>query len=289
MLAELSPAILEKPDEVGSSCGRAQPFLRWAGGKRQLVPALLSHLPHDVVRMPYFEPFLGAGSLFFAVQPSGAVLGDANTQLIETYRALRDDPDGVRDELARLIGQHSKEHYYAVRATYNVGQSSCSQAARFIYLNKTCFNGIFRVNTSGQFNVPKGGKDKLAMPSEEEYSLVSKSLSNSRLLAASYTETLSLAGCGSFAYLDPPYPPLNETAYFTHYTSDRFGHESQEALAEEVRKLHNRGVYFLMSNADTPVIRELYSGFVQESISVQRYVSCKGKRLRVSELLIWNY
>jgi len=239
--------------------------------------------------MVYIEPFLGAGSLYFAVQPLKAILGDANRSLIHTYKAIRDTPSEVRAELQKLINRHSHEHYYLVREAYNRGRESAIQAARFIYLNKTCFNGIFRVNTRGAFNVPKGGKDKLTLPTELEYSLVSELLERAELHGTDYAQTLSLANTGCFVYLDPPYPPLNETAYFTHYTSDRFGTESQMSLASEVKKLHNRGVFFLMSNADTPLIRDLYSEFTLEAIPVQRYVSCKGQRIKVSELLIRNY
>jgi DNA adenine methylase len=267
----------------------AQPFLRWAGGKRQLVPSLIAHLPLDIAERKYIEPFLGAASLFFALKPAKAVLGDANKALIATYRAIRDEPERVREHLAALIKNHNSINYYKIRKKYNDEKFSSEQAARFIYLNKACFNGIFRVNRKGEFNVPKGSKDKLALPTQVEYKPISEALKKATLCPFAYTTTLKRASTGDFVYLDPPYPALNGTAYFNHYTADRFDVQAQADLASEVQALHNRGVLFLMSNADVPVVRELYASFSIYPIEVRRFITCKKDRMQVSELLIRNY
>lgn len=268
---------------------RAQPFLSWAGGKRKLIPLLVSHLPSDMCRRRYVEPFLGAGSLFFKVGPTNALLSDANPFLIAAYEGIRDHADAVRGELKKHIESHSSAHYYRTRDAYNRLRHSAAQTARFIYLNKTCFNGIFRVNTKGQFNVPKGSKDRPTMPLREDFQAIAKALSHATLTHGDFSKTLANVAASDFVYLDPPYPALNGTAYFTHYTSDRFDSKAQERLAENVKQVDNRGASFLMSNADVDSIRALYANFDMVSVPVQRFVSCKGKRVPVSELLIKNY
>jgi DNA adenine methylase len=272
-----------------ASLTKPKPFLRWAGGKRQLVKSLIVHLPSDVHERRYVEPFLGAGSLFFAVRPSSALLGDANRRLIETYRALCKDPEDVRRELDLLLEAHSPAAYYLVRDAYNRSVFSTLQAARFLYLNKTCFNGVYRVNGKGEFNVPIGKKDRIAPPSALEFAQVATALRNAEVVCLDYRQTLSRVLDNDFVYLDPPYPALNDTAFFNHYTADRFTEASQKSLADDVIKLHNRGVRFLMSNADTPAIRELYKSYTTTSVSVRRYITCKSQRLEVAELLIQNY
>ena len=267
----------------------AAPFLRWVGGKQQLIKLLLAQLPPQVHSRRYVEPFLGAGSLFFAHAPKSALLADANPSLIATFQALKEGPDSVLQHLRSNILSHSKKNYYSTRALYNRRPQSPAQAARFIYLNMTCFNGIFRVNQKGKFNVPKGSKDKLQCPPREEYEAISKLLQGADLRAADFTETLDLASINDFIYLDPPCPALNDTAYFAHYTKVRFGEANQKVLADRVRVVDNLGIPFLMSNADLPIVRQLYKGFRLIQLPVKRYVSCKGERTAVMELLIRNY
>ncbi len=268
---------------------RAKPFLKWAGGKRKLVPLLMSHLPDDLAQRRYIEPFLGAGSLFFEVAPRRALLSDANRSLIAVYESIRDHAEIVRRELKRHIECHSRSHYYETREVYNKRPPSAAQAARFIYLNMTCFNGIFRVNTKGQFNVPKGSKDKLTLPSVDEFRAVAAALSGATLATGDFAECLAGMTASDFVYLDPPYPALNDTAYFAHYTSNRFGSDAQERLANAVKRAHKNGARFLMSNADVESIKVLYAEFEIVSVPVRRFISCNGKRLHVSELLIRNY
>jgi DNA adenine methylase len=266
------------------------PFLRWAGGKRKLVPRLLRALPTDFSRRRYCEPFVGAGALFLAICPRSARLSDANAHLMDCYSAIRTQPETV----ARYLRQHSKssseDYYYSVREQYNRPQlPSSAQAARFIYLNRTCFNGIFRVNRNGAFNVPYGFKEPPPVPSHAELRKVSEVLRHAELRTVGFEQALSGLGADDFAYLDPPYPPINGTAYFTHYTADRFSEENQNQLADCVLRLNKRGAAFMMSNADTPLIRRLYGGFQLVPLSVTRFITCKAAKYQAAEVLITNY
>jgi DNA adenine methylase len=266
------------------------PILRWIGGKRQLVSHLISFLPRDIEGRIYHEPFLGAGWLFFALRPEKAVLSDANVHLIQCYEFVRDSWEEVSKYLWKHLSQDSEDHYYKVRARYNSSSSSPDQAARFIYLNKSCFNGIFRVNQNGQFNVPYGWKKRPAIPDSSHLERVSCILRRASLSAQPFEHSLRGLSRRDFVYLDPPYPPLNGvTANFTHYTKDRFKVDDQLRLAGAVRELDERGCKFMMSNADTCQIRSLYKGFYISSLPVTRYVTCKSVKHRVSELVITNY
>lgn len=268
---------------------RVEPFLRWAGGKRQLRKTLLKFLPTDILSRTYREPFLGGGSLFFAAQPKLAVLSDANEHLIRCYEFVRDQPALLARYLRDYASKDAEAYYYRVRDEYNSSRFSAAQAARFIYLNKTCFNGIFRVNSKGEFNVPYGQKMTPAIPDEDDLTTVAHALKNATLRTSSFEKALQDALAGDFIYLDPPYPPLNGTAYFTHYTKDRFSVEDQKTLAQKVRELDNAGCLLMISNADTTLTRKLYKGYNLVSLPVIRYLTCKRKRHRVRELIITNY
>lgn len=264
-------------------------FLRWVGGKRLLAQRMLAFLPNDARERRYVEPFVGAGSLFFALQPRKAVLSDLNGHLVDCYRAVRDKPRAVAASLNALARANGKRHYYRIRKLYNRTGSSAAQAARFIYLNHTCFNGVFRVNTDGSFNVPFGDKPNPQFPSHKELARVSATLKKASLRTCDYHATLKEAQKGDLVYLDPPYPPLNGTAYFTHYTADRFSLVEQRKLAKAFRKLHRRGCLLIMTNADTPLVRGLYRGFSKLLLNRPRYVTCKKVKHQVGELVITNY
>jgi DNA adenine methylase len=266
----------------------AKPFLRWAGGKRYLLNRLLEYCPQKV-EGTYYEPFLGAGSLFFALKPGEAMLADANQHLIHCYRTVRDEWELVARCLSELTRQINKDHYYNIRDMYNRGSRSAAQAARFIFLNKTCFNGIFRVNEQGSFNVPYGKKRRPAIPSASELRRVSEILHGATIQSWAFVATLRHPKKGDFIYLDPPYPALNGTSYFAHYTSSRFSNDDQEALAGTVRKLDAKGCLVMMSNADIPAIRKLYRGFSISPIPATRFITCKKKKRVVRELVITNY
>jgi DNA adenine methylase len=265
------------------------PFLRWAGGKRQIVNELLRLLPVDIGNRRYREPFLGAGSLFFAIQPKRAVLSDANPHLIKCYEFVRDDWEAVARYLKGHAARNSQSYYYETRVRYNTSAYSAAQAARFIYLNKTCFNGIFRVNRKGEFNVPYGWKEPPAIPDRQQLWKIAAALKGATLRAASFATVLADVSPKDFLYLDPPYPPLNETAYFTHYTTGRFNKIDQEWLAGWVRKLDAVGCLFMMTNADTDKIRRLYRGFRFARLPVTRFLTCKSARYKVRELVVTNY
>ena len=267
-----------------------EPFLRWAGGKRKLVASLVEYVPNDFRKRHYHEPFLGAGSLFLSLQPSRATLSDANPHLIQCYRQVSSETAEVSYHLSRFAASNSEQFYYRIRDEYNNSEDSPQQAARFIYLNKTCFNGIFRVNTKGQFNVPYGHKEPPSIPSFETLNAASRLLRHARISNSSFEKSLAKVRGDHFVYLDPPYPPLNgTTAYFTHYTKDRFGENDQILLSEHVKHMSSIGAKVLMTNADLPIIRKLYHDFHIRILPVTRYVSCKSKKIKVNELAITNY
>ena len=282
------PAAPEPASDAADAAAEVAPFLRWVGGKRQIVRRLVEFAPSDAAQRRYIEPFLGAGSLFFALTPQQAVLGDANSHLVSCYRAVRDHAAQVAAGLRRHAAAHSEDHYYRVRALYNRSPASPARAAQFIYLNQACYNGVFRVNTKGQFNVPCGSREP-NLPASDDLERVARHLRPAKLVVGDFATTLASAQRGDFVYLDPPYPPLNGTAYFAHYTMDRFGDEDQERLATLVRQLDERGCAVMVSNADRKSVRALYAGFAIRRLSVTRYVTCKKKRHRVREVVITNY
>lgn len=265
------------------------PLLRWAGGKRRLVTRLIQALPPNISKLRYNEPFVGAASLFLALQPRDARLSDANSHLMSCYEHVRNQPDQVHRHILQHAQKTCERYYYEIRSRYNRFSPSAAQAARFIYLNKTCFNGIFRVNREGEFNVPYGFKEPPLLPTRRQLLKVSKLLAEVELCAAGFRESLRGLGQGDYVYLDPPYPPINGTSYFTHYTADRFGEKDQRLLAQCVDLLSSRGARFMMSNADTPLIRELYGHYHLVPLSVTRYVTCKAIKHSAREVLITNY
>jgi DNA adenine methylase len=287
MAAKLSP---KRVLRNGSARERPpRPFLRWAGGKANLAEKLRRFVPPDVDERRYFEPFLGAGAVFFSLQHPKANLSDLNGHLIECYRAIRDAPTAVARELRAHAQQDCEPYYYLVRDRYNRSRGGIARAAKFLYLNRTGFNGVFRVNQQGSYNVPYGKKEAPFFPSEAELLRVAAALGNAHLETQDYSRALIDARAGDFVYLDPPYPPLNGTSFFTHYTKDRFGADDQVSLADTVRELNARGCLVMLSNADTAQIRQLYGDFEISSLSVTRYVTSSAVKHRVGELIITNY
>ena len=264
-------------------------FLRWAGGKTKLVKKLLLFIPEDIQKYRYIEPFIGGGSLFFTVSPKNAIISDLNTHLIKCYIFVRDNPEKVYKYLMFLANEHSSSSYYKIRDIYNSSEYSIEQAARFIYLNKTSFNGIFRVNNNGKFNVPYGKKDSPVFPSLDQLVKASKILKYTQIYNYSYDDLPINYRNGDFVYLDPPYPPLNGTSFFTHYTSERFNDDDQLHLANFAKKLDKNNCKIMISNADTPRIRKYYNGWNINSLSVTRWITCKSIKHKVNELIITNY
>lgn len=278
--------------DVKSDQGAPHPFLKWAGGKSKLVPELLARVPADVAT--YHEPFLGGGALFFALRsatlrPVHAVLSDVNYDLVTTYEVVRDDVRG----LVRALGRHAKQHqargldyYLEVRAS--VPKSDVARAARLVYLNKTCFNGLWRVNKQGRFNVPMGRfRTPPTICDEENLYACSEALRGAAVVCLDFREILPDCVPGDFVYLDPPYYPLSETSSFTAYAKEGFGPAEQRALADEVLALDLRGVDFLLSSPDCPAVRELYQGFKLEQVTMRRNInSVSTRRGPVGELLV---
>ncbi len=272
----------------------ARPFLKWAGGKRQLLGAFASRYPASFNH--YFEPFVGAGAVFFELVTqgrigAGATLSDINAELIECYRVVRDDVDALLVLLAAHQEAHqrdAKAHYYAVRA--EVPSDPVARAARFLYLNRTCFNGLYRVNARGQFNVPLGRYENPLIFDPDRLIPASRALQGVRIEACDFSRWLDEARPGDFFYLDPPYVPVSRTANFTSYAKQGFGLEDQQRLASFVRALVGRGCHVMLSNSDTPVVRELYEGLHIERVWARRAINSKtSRRGAVAEVIIANY
>jgi DNA adenine methylase len=253
------------------------------------VQQIVSRLPHLTVDATYYEPFLGAGAVFLAYAPRRAVLSDLNPHLVETFSTVRDHPAEVAAKLRALRARDSQDAYYKTRARFNSGGTTCLQTARFIYLNQTSFNGIYRVNRRGQYNVPYGFKDNPRIPDGQELNTAARLLSRASITLADYKQALLSAREGDVVYLDPPYPPLNGTSYFTHYTKERFGTEDQVEVAETAAALRARGCSVVVTNADTPLIRDLYSHWHIVEISRPRWITSSQHKHRVVELIITSF
>jgi len=267
-----------------------RPFLRWAGGKQKLVRSLLAFAPSSDGFKTYYEPFFGAGAMFFALQPANAVLSDINSELMNCYEQVARYPHAVGHLLRLYAKSDSPDFFYGVRALAVEDLSLRQRAARFIYLNKAAFNGIYRVSKAGKFNVPYGPSFKgPAIPSTEALTLAAKCLRKAKILSGDFEQIMSLAEDGDFVYLDPPYPPRSETAYFTHYSVNRFGWDEQIRLARVFCELSERGCYVMLSNADQIKVTSLYREFYISRLSVVRWLGSNGDRFRVREIVVTNY
>lgn len=271
-----------------------KPFFRWVGGKREMLPHLLAQMPAEYGE--YFEPFTGGAALFWAARPARAQLSDANPHLVRTYVAVRDDVDAVLNELRALTLADSKEFYLAARTVDPVSLSDAAAAAWFLYLNRACFNGLWRVNKAGRFNVPYGVEGRA--PREFGVRLSDGNVDNLRACSAAlqgvvigranYADAVARAQAGDFVYFDPPYVPLTASASFTAYTADGFGDAEQVALRDTALALKARGVHVLLSNSAAPRVLELYAGFGGKFVERSGRVSCKGDgRAAVKEVLAW--
>jgi DNA adenine methylase len=269
----------------------ARPIVKWVGGKTKLLPEIERRMPTHYRR--YFEPFFGGGALFFHLQPRTAVLGDYNRDLINMYRCVSWNVDGVLRKLAQHKRRHDKEYYYATREAWNDPDKSwgnVDRAATFIYLNKTCFNGLWRVNKKGHFNVPMGRYKDPAIHRPEALHSASKLLRRTELFRGSYVDCVDRARSGDFVYFDPPYHPINATSKFTSYTEGDFSEDDQRELARVARMLSDRGCAVMLSNNDTPFIRKIYKGFKIEQVMCPRAINSKASsRGAVPEVLIRNY
>ena len=270
---------------------KASPIVKWAGGKTRLLPRLLERAPSRFGR--YYEPFMGGAALFFALESEQATLGDVNGALVGLYRAVASDVDAVIDVLRVHKTQHvDPEYYYDVRRRWNdavirLTWSEAKTAATFIYLNKTCFNGLWRENRRGEFNVPRGDYANPTILDEDALRAARDALARARIEHGSFQDTTADAEAGDFAYFDPPYDPLSDTSSFTAYAASPFGKAEQRALAEHARALDARGVFVMLSNNDTPLVRDLYDGFLIETAPCGRSINSKGDgRGKIDEVII---
>ncbi len=271
----------------------ASPFLKWVGGKGRLLAQLLPLLPPGVERMRHVEPFTGGGAMFFARSPERALLCDLNASLVDTYLAVRDDVESVISELEVLSIAHASGSYYRVRERYNAERRALSRnerAAMFVYLNKTCFNGLHRVNRRGEFNVPEGRYKNPNICDEHALRAASSALAQADIRHTSFEGLLSLAKPGDFVYLDPPYEPVSTTASFVAYGADGFSQADQTRLRDVVNELDRRGCKIMLSNSDVPFIRNLYTDYRIDTVAAPRAINCDAeKRGLVSEVVVRNY
>lgn len=263
-----------------------QPFLKWAGGKRKLVPEILSRMP--AMFGSYHEPFVGGGALFWALVSRGhkhAFLSDANVRLVNAYVAVRDDVEAVMDLLRTY--PYEKEFYLRTRSQLDEG-SAAERAARFIYVNRAGFNGMYRVNSRGEFNIPFGRYTNPTICDEARLRDCSEALQGTSILHEDFMGVASRARSGDFVYFDPPYVPVSNTSDFTGYTEVGFSLADHTRLRDLARTLADRGVHVLISNSNAPAILELYAeGFTISSVQMTRSINSKGSgRGLVEELLI---
>lgn len=269
------------------------PFVKWVGGKRQLLDEIIPLLPKHFTT--YCEPFLGGGAVLFSIQPSKAIVSDLNIDLITSYEVIRDDVDALIESLKKH--ENTTEYFYAVRdmdrdKTSYQALSRIEKASRLIYLNKTCFNGLFRVNSSGEFNSPFGHYKNPNIVNEPVLRAVSKYFNASSITFYSedFSETLSRIGKGGFVYLDPPYDPISDTASFTGYNKGGFNRDEQIRLKRCCDELTQRGIKFLLSNSATEFIKELYQEYEITIVKAKRAVNADAsKRGAIEEVLIRNY
>ena len=269
------------------------PLLKWVGGKRQLLSDILPMVDNKC--STYVEPFIGGGAVLFSMQPKRAIINDYNHELINVYRVVRDNLDELLELLYIHQANNSSEYYYEVRAwdrdEYLNKMTNIEKAARIIYLNKTCYNGLYRVNSAGQFNSPYGRYKNPNIVNEAVLKAVSKYFKNNdiNIRNGDYKDTLINLDKRSFVYLDPPYMPISSSSSFTGYTEGGFGYEHQVELKEECDKLTQQGIRFVQSNSDCDEIRELYKEYKIKTVKAKRSInSVAKKRGEINEVLIYN-
>lgn len=269
------------------------PFVKWAGGKTQLIERLREKAPPFF--HTYYEPFLGGGALFLHEGYPQAVVSDVNRELINVYRQIRDDVEAVIEAVKRLDGEECDQAYYtSVRTAYNDklrrGGLDVECAAMMIWLNKHCFNGLYRVNGKGLFNVSWNRRTRGDSIDERNLRAVSSYLRSAKveIRQGDFEEACADAKAGDFVFFDSPYVPISVTAAFSDYTKDGFTLADHERLAALFRRLDRLGVYLLLTNNDVPLVRELYDGYVIEPVDVRRYINCKASKRRSREVIVTN-
>ena len=266
------------------------PIVKWVGGKRQLMFELLKNMPETYNR--YFEPFIGGGALLFELQPDNAYISDMNEELINLYQVVRDNVD----ELIVDLQKHdiSKDYFMEIRNIDRTEEykswSNVKKASRFIYLNRTCFNGMYRVNSKGEFNVPFGHYKNPRILDENNLINCSNLLQRTEIKHADFSEILKKVKKGDFVYFDPPYVPLSETSSFTSYTKDGFDIDMQFKLRDVCDELDSMGIKFLLSNSDTKLVNELYENYNIKKVFASRQINANPDgRGKITEVLVRNY
>ena len=262
---------------------QAKPILKWAGGKTQMLNDLLPKVPSSYGR--YIEPFLGGGAMFFALQPENAIIADSNPELINVYRQVSDHVDDVIRYLEQY--ENTKETFYAVRSQKWETLPAAEAAARTIFLNKTCFNGLYRVNKKGEFNVPYGKYANPNICDRDTLYAASAVLKKAEILCGDYFLVLEhYAKEGDFVFLDPPYLPVSEYSDFKRYTKEQFYEEDHVELAKIIMRLHERGCHVILTNSNHPLVHELYASFTIDIVHTKRYISCRGNSRQGEDVIV---
>lgn len=270
-----------------------KPFLQWVGGKRSMIEQYKEYIPKKF--NTYIEPFLGGGAMFFYIKPNKAILNDSNPELIKSYEGVRDNPEDTINILRELKKRHSKDLYMKIRGLdreINMYKDLCSHeiASRMIYLNQTGFNGVYRVNKQGQFNVPIGSSLNRLICDPETLRLSGNILKSADIFCEDFQEILKKAKKGDFVYLDPPYQPVSKYSDFTRYTKEKFFEGDQIRIKEEIDRLTKKGVKVMLSNSENDFIKDLYVKYKIIEVQSGRSLNCKAnKRGKVKEFLILNY
>jgi DNA adenine methylase len=270
-----------------------KPFIKWAGGKKQLIGQFAPFFPKKIEI--YYEPFVGSGVVaFFLLKNHPEIkkiyLSDINEELIITYNVVKNNIEELIELLKKYKRNHGKEFYYKIRSQDIKTLSKVEIAARFIYLNKTCFNGLYRVNSKGEFNVPIGDYENPLICAEKDLRDISKFLKKDDIRVKQFYDSVKDAKEGNFIYFDPPYYPLPDTTSFTKYTKEKFLDEEQKLLAKVFRELDKKGCKVMLSNSDTEFIRNLYKGYHINIVRAKRMINCDAKkRGKINEVVITNY
>lgn len=266
-------------------------FVKWAGGKKQLLGQLEQYFPKKFNK--YFEPFIGGGAVAFHIiqnhRPEYIFVSDINEELINVYKMVQNNVESLIRELKKLKADHNKEKYYEIRAINTKSLSPLQRASRFVYLNKTCFNGLYRVNSKGQFNVPIGSYKNPSIVNEEELREISSLLKGVDIKVMNFEEIAEHAGKNDFVYFDPPYYPLNKGS-FTTYTKGNFLEKEQESLAKVFEILDKKGCKILLSNSNTDFVKNLYKNYNINLVRANRMINSDStKRGKINEIVVTNY
>ena len=269
-----------------------KPILKWAGGKRQLLPALIKNIPEKF--NTYYEPFIGGAALLISLYSlnkiNESVISDTNKDLYNLYKTIKENPQQLIDELNNLEFKNNKDDYYKARELFNAINDPIERSALLIYLNRHGYNGLYRVNSSNKFNVPFGKYNNPGMPSSGNIMALSELFQSCTIMNSDFELTVNNARKDDFVYFDPPYMPLSKTSYFTGYTHSGFDEKDQERLAKSFQKLSDKGVYVMESNSSTDFIKELYKDFNLLEVDARRNINSVGtKRNSIKELIITNY